>query len=678
MSILLFSGIIFAKKQNVLFKYTPNVVPRSVALAGSFNNWSTSADMMSDDNNDGVWTIELELEDGEYQYKFVVNGDYWYHDSNNPLSAPDGYGGRNSILRVGDYGRFQKSTIRGDGDILTDAVFHEMDYPYFAFSDDSTLHVKLRTKQDDIDSAYVVSGENHIKMDWYAFDGTFDYYIATIPVKDEYFEYCFKVYDSDKFYEDENIFRGNAMDFPVFDTPSWLPTAVFYQIFPERFCNGDKSNDPKKVRRWGEKPEYHNFFGGDLKGIIDNLDYLSDLGINALYLNPVFQAPSNHKYDMSDMMIIDPHFGDIQIFKELLDSCHARDIKVMLDGVFHDTGREHWAFQDVIKNEMNSPYARWYNIHSFPIGPIDKPNYECWWGFGSLPSLMTTNPEVRKYLFEVTNHWTEMGIDGWRLDCPNEVEDEFWLLFRNRVRSINPECYILGEIWGDGGNWLKGDMFDAVMNYRFRDACLDFFAFDKITSSEFAEKYFSVLASYYPFINNASFNLLGSHDTPRFITLCNGDKDKLKLAWLFQMTMLGAPSIYYGDEIGMEGGKDPDCRRCFQWDTLAQDRELSEYMKELIKIRKEIPAIALGHVNHFITPDDNTILFFKEYKGSKVIIAINRSDNAMEYTLEIEEDLIQDLQTGKRYEKSEHTVSFIMKPKSGRIFHLGPIPIVIH
>jgi len=507
-------------------------------------------------------------------------------------------------------------------------------------------------------------------MDWYATDGTFDYYIKKLSIFGNYLTYSFKIFDGDKYFEYPEIFSLQLDTLNYFHTPDWISNAIFYQIFPERFANGDTTNDPLNTVKWGGKPEYNNFFGGDLMGIIDNLDYIEELGINAIYLNPIFLSPSNHKYDMSDPMKIDPHFGDIKIFKTLLDSCHSVGIKVILDGVFHDTGRSHWAFQDVIENGKNSQFVNWYDIYSFPVGPIDKPNYKCWWGFGALPSLMTKNPDVRAYLFKEVRYWTEMGIDGWRLDCANEVEDEFWRMFRDTVKSINPQCYILGEIWGDGSNWLKGDMFDAVMNYRCRDACLDFFAYDRMTSKQFIQKYFSMIASYLPNVNYSSFNLLGSHDTPRFITLCNGNKDKMKLAWFFQMTMLGAPSIYYGDEIGMEGGKDPDCRKCFVWDTLTQDRELLRYMQKLIEIRKSTPAIMMGNVIEYDIPDDNSIVMFKKYNDSAVVVLLNKSDDTINYPINIMEigRKLEDLITGEVFYPNNNRIATIpVYSYSGRL-----------
>ncbi len=669
--IIITLGIILgAKTHRITFKFTPNVQPESVSLAGTFNNWSIVSTPMHDDNGDGIWTVIIELEDGEYQYKFVVNGEHWYQDLNNPLSAPDGYGGRNSIIRVGDYDKFQQSAVPGDGKILESAVLHKQDYPYFVFADDTTLYLKLRTKQDDVDSVSVIFDESEQRMDWYAFDGTFDYFIAELNSQfQQKFEYKFLIFDGDNNFLYDDDFTIIPDDIEIFYIPSWVENAIFYQIFPERFANGDKSNDPPDVQRWGEKPEYFNFFGGDLQGVLDNLDYLVELGINAIYFNPVFQAPSNHKYDMSDPMKIDPHFGSINLFKELVDSCHSLGIKIIIDGVFHDTGRKHWAFQDVIENEQESDYADWYNVHSYPVGPEDNPNYDCWWGFGSLPSLNTTNPEVRKYLFDVAKYWTRLGVDGWRLDCPNEVEDDFWLHFRDTIRSINPQAYILGEIWGDGSKWLQGDMFDAVMNYRFRQACIDFFAMDNIDASRFVEKYFYILATYFPNVNNVSFNLLGSHDTQRFLTLCNGNKNKLKLAWLFQMTTIGAPSIYYGDEIGMTGGKDPDCRKCFQWNKSSQDTILLNYMKKLIQIRKSHPIIPLGNVFKFEIIDEDCIAFYKKHNSEYSIVVINRGENEKYLSLQspFEKDTIVELLSMEKMNVSDGMIKSTIPAYGGMI-----------
>ncbi len=407
--------------------------------------------------------------------------------------------------------------------------------------------------------------------------------------------------------------------------PSWARDAIFYQIFPERFANGDPSNDPAGVVPWGGKPESNNYFGGDLQGIIEHLDYIADLGANAIYLNPIFASSSNHKYYTSDYLKVDPAFGTNALFKKLIDLCHQKGIRVVIDGVFNHTGVDHWAFQDIIKNGEKSKYLGWYNVYSFPVQiPPHRPNYECWWNYGRLPKLMVQNPEVKAHLFEVTKYWTEMGIDGWRLDVPNEIPHEFWIEWRPFVKSLNSDCYIVGEIWGNATAWLQGDQFDAVMNYQFRKSCLDFFCSETISSTEF-DKSLTATRSLYPEeANYALQNLIGSHDTERFLTLCDGEIWRLKLATLFQMTYLGAPMVYYGDEIGIEGGKDPDCRRTMVWDEEKWNKELRGFFKKLIQIRKQTPALRRGDLASVLTDDIKKVFIYKRnHENEEAYVILN-------------------------------------------------------
>lgn len=408
--------------------------------------------------------------------------------------------------------------------------------------------------------------------------------------------------------------------------PAWVRDAVFYQIFPERFANGDPSNDPPGTEAWGGTPTPRNFFGGDLRGIIQRLDYLSALGVNALYLNPIFTSPSNHKYQTSDYMTVDPHFGDAAVFREFIAACHARGIRVILDGVFNHTGVQFFAFDDVKRNGAASPYRNWYTFHGFPVGPPSRPNYECWWGYGHLPKLATQEPAVRAYLFDVTRHWLAEGIDGWRLDVPNEIPHDFWIAWRTLVKSLNPEAYIVGEIWQDGSPWLQGDQFDAVMNYRFRDACLQFFAHDSISVTRFDSLLERQRMDYPAAVNGVLQNLLGSHDTERFLTLCDGDTAALTLAWLFQMTYPGAPMIYYGDEIGMVGGRDPGCRGTMVWDPAGQDTTLLARMKSLVALRNREAVLRHGSYQRILADDRKTTLVFSRNTAeTNALVFLNRS-----------------------------------------------------
>ncbi|MEK9139214.1 MAG: glycoside hydrolase family 13 protein, partial [Bacteroidota bacterium] len=409
-------------------------------------------------------------------------------------------------------------------------------------------------------------------------------------------------------------------------TPQWVQDAIFYQIFPERFANGDRTNDPPGTQPWGGKPTSKNYLGGDLKGIIDHLDYISSLGINALYLNPIFESNSNHKYHATDYLKIDPAFGDEKVFKKLVNECHKRGIRIILDGVFNHTGTEFFAFKDIKQNGAKSKYLGWYNIYSLPLGPPSKPNYEAWWGYGDLPKLMTHNPDVRNHLFRVTEYWMNLGIDGWRLDVPNEIPHQFWIEWRKHVKALNPDAYIVGEIWDNARSWLKGDQFDAVMNYRFRNACLDFFVTKKTSPREFDSALAGVRSDYAEEVSFAMQNLLGSHDTERLLTLCNGDKEMMKLARLFQMTYVGAPMVYYGDEIGMAGGKDPACRGTMIWDEKKQDGKLLAYLKGLIQLRNTHRVLRRGTYEPLMTNDKSDVYaFVRRGENDAAVVALNRS-----------------------------------------------------
>jgi glycosidase len=404
--------------------------------------------------------------------------------------------------------------------------------------------------------------------------------------------------------------------------PAWVKDAVFYQIFPERFANGDTSIDPPGTQPWGGTPTPRNYFGGDLRGIISRLDYVCSLGVTALYLNPVFASSSNHKYQTRDYMSIDPAFGDERVFKELVDSCHRRGLRIILDGVFNHTGVDFFAFADVKKLGAASKFRDWYFFHGFPVGSPRAPNYECWWSIGSLPKLNTGNPDVRRYLFDVTRHWTALGIDGWRLDVPNEIPHEFWIEWRGLVRSINPDAYIVGEIWGDGTPWLRGDQFDAIMNYRVRAACLEFFASRTSTVQTFDAALAAACREHPDEVNLAAFNLLGSHDTERFLTLCGGDEAMWKLGVLFLLTYPGTPCLYYGDEVGMTGGKDPACRGTMVWEPERQNLRLLEFTRRMIALRRDHAVFRRGTISTVVIDDERRVYGYARRDGDTAAIVL--------------------------------------------------------
>lgn len=410
--------------------------------------------------------------------------------------------------------------------------------------------------------------------------------------------------------------------------PPWVHRAVFYQIFLDRFANGNRGNDPVSTVPWESCPSRENFFGGDLEGLTGRLDYLASLGVGGIYLNPIFLSPSNHKYDTQDYLLIDPHFGSLRTFGEMLDAAHDRGIRLLLDGVFNHTGDRFWAFQHVLRAGERSPYAQWYYCHGFPLRQQPKPNYDCWWGFPSLPKLNVAHPDVLHYLSRVVSFWTSLGIDGWRLDVPNEVPFFFWRYFRHLVRGINPEAYLVGEIWDDGRPWLGGDMFDAVMNYSWRDLVVKYIARGEISLESFVSGLESVLGRYPGQVPYGLFNLLGSHDTPRFLTLARGDKRRLKLAALLQFTYPGVPVIYYGDEVGLTGESDPDCRRTMLWQPEQQDLDLLGFFRRLGQLRGSSPALWTGDLHTILLDGANSVwAYTREAEGERILAVFNFSDH---------------------------------------------------
>ena len=382
--------------------------------------------------------------------------------------------------------------------------------------------------------------------------------------------------------------------------PSWVFDSVFYQIFPDRFANGNPANDPPNKQVWGTLPDIVHFQGGDLAGIQQKLDYLADLGVNAIYLNPIFLSPSTHRYNTVDYYKIDPKLGTMIDFQSFLTAAHQKGMRVVLDGVFNHCGRGFFAFNDILENDGDSPYLDWFHVQRFPLQAYTSgkaTNYTAWWGFKSLPKFNKEHPAVRQYLLDVGRYWIEQGIDGWRLDVPNEInDDDFWADFRSTVRSANPDAYLIGEIWEIDPRWVGDKHFDGLMNYPVRKAILGLLTGER-DNAGFAADIATILKAY-PYENMlAMYSLLGSHDVERIRTLLGGSIEKTRLANTLLFGLPGVPAIYYGDEVGVEGGRDPDCRRAFPWNEKDWQRGLLEHFRQLTQIRKAYPALRRGQIS---------------------------------------------------------------------------------
>ncbi|APF24345.1 glycoside hydrolase family 13 protein [Clostridium butyricum] len=529
------------------------------------------------------------------------------------------------------------------------AVYHITDAPYSYPKDLNTLSVIIRTAKDDIKSCRIYY---KTRYDWQNpfnikemkksdTNKLFDYYKADISVERNRYRYYFELEDNNGEVEffDERGFKKQmekrpeaaSFQYPyiaesdAYEKVNWLQEAVVYQIFVERFCDGDKSIDPEEALEWGSDVTTNSKFGGDLQGIIDKLDYLEDLGVNLIYLTPIFKSSSNHKYNTCDYYKIEPQFGTLDKAKELVLKCHERNIKIVFDAVFNHSGSDFFAFKDILKNQQKSKYTNWYFIDNYPVD-INKCNYYTFADYiSTMPKFNTSNEDVKEYLLNVGAYWiNEVGIDGWRLDVCDEVDHCFWRDFKKKIKHSKKDAILIGEIMHESSSFLKGDQLDSIMNYPFKGAMIDFFGNRSINAEEFDDILAKNRVIYMYDINRQLWNLIGSHDTSRFLTECEEKIERMKLAIVFQFTYIGVPYIYYGDEIGLAGGEEPQSRKCMIWDSKEQNCELLEFYKKMIKIRKENKVLIYGDYKT-VYCKDNIIAFIREDKDNKVLVIINNT-----------------------------------------------------
>lgn len=534
------------------------------------------------------------------------------------------------------------------------------------------LRVDRRDKIEKVEviyeSKYVIQQKQQCReMERKYEDRLFAYYEILLPLEDVRFAYLFRIWENGKgyYYSEDGLTEEYDFALAYFNffqvayineadihkEAQWMRQAVFYEIFIERFFCGIEDKDRSYINlEWGDKPSPKSFAGGDIPGITKKLDYISGLGINALYLTPIFCAISNHKYDISDYHMIDSHFGTNEDFGKLVRQAHKRGIKVVLDAVFNHCSELLPQFQDVLKRGKQSPYFNWFIING------DKPdkeklNYEVFAFCDYMPKFNTSNPEVQEFLLNIAVSWIKKyDIDGWRLDVSDEVSHDFWRTFRKRVKEVRADCVIIGENWHDANSFLKGDQYDSIMNYAFTKACLDYYAFDTFGAEEFAWKLNELLMRNTDQVNAMMLNLLDSHDTDRFYTYVKKNKDKMLSAAAVMCMFIGAPCIYYGTEILLEGGYDPDNRRCFDWNEEHWDKEFGKQFREVIRLRQN-KIVEKGGIS--ITAKEELFILSRYSDEGELVLIANQSGKELVIAFEGELLLKNQFEVKENAEETE-------------------------
>ena len=602
----------------------------------------------------------------------------------------------------------------------------------------ATVTLRFRTGRDDVDHVRLLVGEEKYEMRKEHSWGVFDYYSTCWKLERDAVRYSFEIQSGDeiRYFNRYGVAEKiePVYDFaivPGFSTPNWAKGAVMYQIYTDRFCNGDPSNDVEnreyyyigdysvKVEDWNRYPAamgVREFYGGDLQGVIDKLDYLKDLGVEAIYFNPLFVSPSNHKYDIQDYDYIDPHFGKIvedggevlaegekenhfatkyqkrvtdkknleasnALFIKLVEELHKRGMRIILDGVFNHCGSfNKWMDRERIYEgqdgyepgayvSADSPYRHFFGFRNENGWPYN-PDYDGWWGHDTLPKLNYEDSSVlEEYILNIGKKWVSppYNVDGWRLDVAadlgysNEYNHQFWKKFRDTVKNANPNALILAEHYGDPSDWLRGDEWDTVMNYdAFMEPLTWFFTGMEKHSDEYRGDLFGNADCFVKSMRHhmsrmmtpslqTAMNELSNHDHSRFLTRTNHvvgrvanlgpeaanknvDKAVLREAVVMQMTWVGAPTVYYGDEAGVCGFTDPDNRRTYPWGN--EDQELIRFHKEMIKIHKHYPALKTGSIR-MLCQDDNILAYGRFLDRQQVIVVINNRDELTQITVPV-------------------------------------------
>lgn len=530
------------------------------------------------------------------------------------------------------------------------AIQHIVDSSYCFPVAPNEIVLRLRTAKNDISRAQViyeskyVIGQTQKTADMRkAYTGElFDFYEVRLSLEDTRLAYVFYINDGEKnfYFSEDGVTENydfalgfyNFFQYPyinqadIMECVPWMKQAVFYQIFVDRFRMGNKEKDTSYINcRWGDIPTPKTFAGGDIRGITEKLDYIKELGCNAVYLTPIFTSVSNHKYDISDYYRVDPQFGTNEDLKELVDAAHTRGMHVVLDAVFNHCSENLAQFQDVLKKGKESPYFDWFVIRGDRINQ-QRDNYETFAACDYMPKLNTSNEEVQEFLMDIGTHYlTEYDIDGWRLDVSDEISHYFWRKFRERMKKVKRDAVIIGENWHDAANYLRGDQYDSIMNYAFTKLCLDYFAWGSKNAEQAAWKLNELLMRNIDPVNTMMLNLLDSHDTHRFFKETGRNRWKVKAALALLFLFPGVPCIFYGTEILTEGGYDPDCRRCMDWEKANPKGEYSDIyrlIESLSRLRRE-QNTAEGRIG--IYAESDVLVLKNETDERKIKLFVNNT-----------------------------------------------------
>ena len=565
-----------------------------------------------------------------------------------------------------------------------DIKFDFNDKKFFSIADDGTANIRIHTQTDIADVWLFLEDPDLRPMELKCLAETARYKFWEIQVKFnlENVKFSFGATTDKKL----NIYYGTSgianfispsekwlyskEDFKRHLVPDWVYGGVMYQIFPERFNYSDTNSLFEEKVEWGSTPKRLEFQGGDLYGIIDKLDYIQNLNVNILYLNPIFLSGSTHRYDTWDHFKVDPKLGGEKALEKLIDELHARKMKIIFDTSLNHVHPKHFAFQDIIKNGEKSKYKDWFTIYEYPVhlkhrphlyentykvgwdgnekeykqylektfleteipvknidddGPIVEPSYKSWWGVPDMPKINYSCEDARKWALDVTAFWiNNFNIDGWRMDVAKEIDLLFWKDFRKIAKDSNQNVLLFSEIFGDTSQWLQGDMFDGTMNYSFRESMVDYFATKRMNISEFSDSLANLYFMYSFKALSSCQNLLSSHDVKRFLNRCSDDSSIYGPIFM-QATFPGIAGIYYGDEIGLSGGDEPNNREAFPWeDETSWNLEIQEYIKEIMYLKTTNEILKFGNFELLKNVND-AIIFRRSLNGKSLLCIFNRN-----------------------------------------------------